>query len=255
MDTTGLKTGGNDLLAILPEATLDRMAPHCDRVTLARGDVVSEADQPLTTALFIESGVASIRKAGRHQKSEICIVGHESFCGMPIVLEDEAWPYRTIVQADELTGVQIEASSLRRLIAADADLRRVLLRSVQVRMVHISESLVSTARQRLNQRLASWLLMYRDRLRSDRLAVTHEFIAQMLGVQRTGVTAALHEMEGAGLISSRRGLVIILSLPALLSLAAGGYGVTEKQQARLLDARSTIAPAVREGGLDRLPEG
>lgn len=235
MDATSLRRGGNDLLAILPEATLNRMAPHCSRVSLRMGDVISEAGRPITSAVFVENGVASLFKVGGPPDTEVALVGHEGFCGIPIVLGGESWPYRVIVQADNLTGVEISAATLQNLIADDAELRRILLGAVQVRLVQASESLVSNARQRLNQRLARWLLMYRDRMRSDQLPVTHKDMAAMVGVQRTGVTAALHEMEGHGMISSRRGLVTILDVPALLALAASGYGAPEEQQARLLD--------------------
>jgi CRP-like cAMP-binding protein len=249
MDANSLLWGGNDLLAILPEATLNRMAPRCSRVTLQKGEVISEADQPIASVLFIESGVASIFKPGPNYSTEIALAGPESFCGTPIVLESESWPYRIIVQADQLTGVQIGASALRQILAQDAELRRVLLRAVQVKLVQVSEGLISNTRQRLSQRLARWLLMYRDRMRSDRLPLTHEYMATMVGVQRSGVTAALHEMEGDGLISARRGLITILSLPALMALAAGGYGVAERHQARLTTVRPVTSPAVRGTGM------
>lgn len=234
MDATSLRRGGNDPLALLPEATLNHMAPHCNRVTLRMGDVISDADRPITSALFVESGVASLFKVGDLPDTEVALVGHESLRGIPIVLGGESWPYQVIVQTDHLTGVRIPGSILQQLIADGAELRRILLGAVQVRLVQASESLVSNARQRLNQRLARWLLMYRDRMRSDQLPVTHKDMAAMVGVQRTGVTAALHELEGHGMISSRRGLVTILNVSALLALAASGYGAPEKQQAKLL---------------------
>ena len=111
----------------------------------------------------------------------------------------------------------------------------MLLRAVQVKLVQLSEGLISNTRQRLSQRLARWLLMYRDRMRSDRLSLTHEYMATMVGVQRTGVTAALHEMEGDGLISAQRGRVTLRHLAGLIALADGGYGVPERHQARLMN--------------------
>jgi DNA-binding transcriptional regulator YhcF (GntR family) len=77
--------------------------------------------------------------------------------------------------------------------------------------------------------------MYRDRVRSGSLAVTHQYMALMVGARRTAVTTALHEMEGAGLISAKRGLVTVLDADSLLALAGGGYGVTEREHARLLE--------------------
>ena len=100
------------------------------------------------------------------------------------------------------------------------------------------------------QGLARWLLMYRDRLRSDQLPVTHEYMAAMLGVQRTGVTAALHELEGLGLISSRRGLVSIVDATELAALADGGYGVTEEHHAKLFRVRPTAQISTRDDDVE-----
>jgi CRP-like cAMP-binding protein len=233
-DADSLGRGGNDLLSILPHTTLARMAPHSLRVTLAQGQVISDANEPMQAALFIESGIASVFKPQGARQTEICLVGPESFCGIPLILEDDSWPYRTVVQSDQVSGVQIEASVFRQLVATDADLRRVLMRALQVRLVQISEALVSNATQRLNQRLARWLLMYRDRLGSDRLPITHEFLAMMLGAQRTGVTSALHEVEAAGLITTKRGVVTIRCLSGLLALAGESYGEPERRHAKLL---------------------
>ncbi|MBB5715422.1 Crp/Fnr family transcriptional regulator [Sphingomonas aerophila] len=233
MDAQTLRHGGNKLLAILPDATLTRMALHCEHVILPKSALISEADEPITSALFIEDGIASIFKPSQPHGTEICLSGPESFCGTPLVLADTSWPYRTIVQGDHLSGVILDAASTLRLLREDEDFSRVLLRSVQVKLVQIAEGLISNANQRIPERLARWLLMYRDRLGTDQLPVTHEFMSLMIGVQRTGVTGALHDIEGYGLISAKRGLVVIRDACGLLELAAEGYGVTETEQFRL----------------------
>jgi len=238
MDASDLKHGGNDLLAIMPAPSLARLAPHCRRVTLLKGEIISGSDQPMAAALFIEDGVASIIKPGEQYGTAIGIAGPEGFCGTPLVLGGEHWPYSTVVQAERVTGIEIAADIFGQLVVEDADLRGVLLRSIQVKMVQLAEGLISNANQRLIPRLARWLLMYRDRVRSDQLPVTHKYIALMVGARRSAVTAALHELEGAGLISSTRGLAIILNSDELLRLAAGGYGVTEREHTRLLDAET-----------------
>jgi len=118
-------------------------------------------------------------------------------------------------------------------------LERLLTQAVYAQLVQIAEGLVSAAWQRLDARLARWLLMYRDRLQSDRLDVTHEFMAMMIGAQRTGVTEALHDLEGAGLITAQRGLVIIRDTKGLRQLADYGYGVSEAEYARLFSRNSS----------------
>jgi CRP-like cAMP-binding protein len=83
------------------------------------------------------------------------------------------------VQSEQLEGVQIGAGALTDLMFSDVDLHRVLLRAVQVRFAQIAEGLISNVNQPIIQRVARYFLMYRDRLRSDRLEVTHDFIARM----------------------------------------------------------------------------
>ena len=236
MDTSSLQQGGNALLALMSDATLSRMAPHSRRAVLSKGEVISQADRPIAAALFIEEGVASIIKPDERHGTAIGIAGSESFCGTPLVLGGGRWPYSTVVQSDRITGVLIRARPFQRLVESDPDFRHVLLRSVQVKMVHLAEGLISTANQRFVQRLARWLLMYGDRIASEQLPVTHEYIAVMVGARRTAVTAALHELEGAGLIRSTRGLATILDADSLRALAAGGYGVTESEHMRLFEA-------------------
>ena len=101
-----------------------------------------------------------------------------------------------------------------------------------------SQTAVANGRGRLNERLARWLLMWHDRLRSSELDVTHEFLSLLLGVRRPGVTVALHELEGLGLISSTRNHVRILDRAGLRRASNGFYGIPEAEYDRTMRARS-----------------
>lgn len=188
---------------------------------------------------FVEEGVASVVRPDKEAGTiEICLVGREGFTGSPIVLADGRWPYQTFVQTDGLIAVAMEAAALKEGVEQDGDLRRLLLRASHVQMVQIADGLVSAAWQPLISRLARWLVMYRDRLGVNNLDVTHEFIGYMVGAQRSGITAALHQLEGQGLLSSSRGLIVLRNVSALKSIAGLGYGTSEAEQERLLPAAS-----------------
>lgn len=228
-----LATGGNRLLAALPSADLDWLARHARRERLARGHVLTAADEPAPAAFFIEHGVASVVKLGeRARRTEICLLGHDDFTGPAIVMADGRWPYETFVQVDQLVAIRVEAPALRSLFAHSATARAALTGAVHLQMVQIAEGLASAAWQPISARLARWMLMYRDRVQSSRLEVTHEFMALMVGAQRTRITVALHDLENEGAIISARGLIIVRDAPLLEMLADGGYGVPEREAAR-----------------------
>ena len=105
----------------------------------------------------------------------------------------------------------------------------MFLHYVHVFMTQQSQTALANGRARLNQRLARWLLMWQDRLRTPHITVTHEFLALLLGVSRQGVTVELHELEGQGLIKGTRNLIRVLDRKGLRALADGFYGVPEAE--------------------------
>ena len=234
LNAASLAQGGNALLAGMSKDDLELLAPWCSRHRISRGAVLTDAGEPADALYFIEYGVASVIKPRPGtKKTEIALIGPETFVGSPVIVGDGCWPYRTFAQVDQLQAIRIPVDKARAALERSRSLERLLTRAVYSQMVQIAEGLVSAAWQRLDARLARWLLMYRDRLRSDRLEITHEFMAMMVGVQRTGVTEALHDLEGAGLITAARGLVIIRDTAGLEGLAADGYGTAEREHAKL----------------------
>jgi CRP-like cAMP-binding protein len=113
-------------------------------------------------------------------------------------------------------------------------LRELLLRYVQTLLIQTAQSAVANARYQIEARLARWLLMCHDRVEGDEIALTHEFMAMMIGAQRSGVTVALHILEGAAMIRSKRGRVIILDREKLEDLAGDSYGPAEAEYRRLI---------------------
>lgn len=212
---------------LLSRATADDLraiAPSLRRRRFGRGDVLIEAGTPAPLAYFVERGVASvIRPAAGDRATEICLIGPEGFVGSSIVMGEGRSPYRTLVQCDQLNAFAVEASALRALFDRSTSFRRLILSAIEAQTVQISETLVATLWHQIQARLARWLLMYRERLGSDRLEITHEFISLMIGAQRPKVTATVHELEGAGAITATRGLIVIRDAGLLEKLAGGSY--------------------------------
>lgn len=128
----------------------------------------------------------------------------------------------------------LSADDLRDLLLLSQPLRQIAQRFVQVFMTQVGQTALANGRAKIDERLARWLLMAQDRLDDAGLQLTHEFIALMLGVRRPGVTEAINELEGRGLIRSTRGDLRVIDRKGLEAVAGGIYGVPESEYVRLI---------------------
>jgi CRP-like cAMP-binding protein len=117
---------------------------------------------------------------------------------------------------------------------ASPSLKALLLRWVQVLMIQTAQSALANGRYTIQERLARWLLMCHDRLDGDDLPLTHEFLSLMLGVRRSGVTEALHVLEGVKIVRTSRGRIHILDREKLEEIAGDCYGLSEAEYAKLI---------------------
>lgn len=153
--------------------------------------------------------------------------------GLPVVLGDHRTPHSTYMQAAG-RGQCIPASQLRTAMNASRSLQAMLLKFVQAFSVQTAQTAVCNAQSNVSQRLARWLLMAHDRLQTDLLPLTHEFLSLMLGVRRPGVTEALNSLKKLGLITSARGQIRVSDRKGLERTAGETYGVPEAEYRRLL---------------------
>lgn len=226
---------GNLLLAALAPDDLALLTPHFTREAMKREQMLIRADAVIEHVWFPESGVASVvATTGGMARTEVGIFGREGFAGTALLLGADSSPHEIFVQVEGSGALCIEASRLLDAVDKSASLRIALLRYVQSVVVQTSHSAVSNAHQRIEARLARWLLMCHDRSETDEIALTHEFMAMMIAAERSGVTIALHILEGAGMISSKRARVIILDRGKLEELAGEGYGRPEAEYRRLV---------------------
>lgn len=192
-----------------------------------------EDGAPIEKICFPEQGVISVvaRTAGARQV-EAGLIGREGMTGISIVLGDDRAQNRTYVQIPG-AGHVMSADTLRASMKGSETLKSQFLKFALSFMVQVTHTALANGRDRIDARLARWILMASDRVESSELQLTHEFMALMLGVRRPGVTDALHRLEGEHLIRSRRGVVSIRDRTGLERLAGPAYGVPEAEYRRL----------------------
>jgi CRP-like cAMP-binding protein len=190
---------------------------------------------PVEHVYFPEGGVVSIVSIMKHTgRIEAGIFGREGVSATFLLLGSDTSPHESFVQVNGSTALRIDADRYLAAVRQSESLRTVLLRYVQTVLVQSAQSMATNATQRVEARLARWLLMCHDRVDSDEIALTHEFMGMMISAERSGVTITLHILEGAGMIYSKRGRVIIRDRDKLEELAGDSYGVPEAEYRRLI---------------------
>ena len=225
----------NLLLGAMSESDFALLQPHLGRVELNRNDPLFEANQPIRHLFFLESGVASIVSTESDgDQIEVGITGREGITGIPVLLGSDRTPHRGFMQVGPTTALRLETDKLLEAIKVSEGLRILLLRFVQTFMVQTAQTATANGNYTVPQRLARWLLMCHDRIDGDELELTHEFMAMMLAVRRSGVTVTLHTLEAAGAIRTMRGRIAVLDRAKLLSVAGESYGRPEQEYRRLI---------------------
>lgn len=203
----------------------DRLAlePHLQFVALASGDILYEPDYPVDWVYFPNTAVLSVVTVmanGRTVESDT--VGYESVVGVLCALGGTRSVSRTFTQIPGM-AVRLSAARLRRQADASASLRRLLIRHVQANLAQAHQSVACNALHELNERLCRWLLMSHDRTASDAVRLTQQYLATMLGVQRTTVTEALGELAARGLVRQGRGCIHILDRAGMEAVVCECY--------------------------------
>jgi len=157
--------------------------------------------------------------------------------GLPLMLNDERAPTSAYVQVPG-KGLRMKAAIFKRELTRSSSMRTVMLRYAHAFFNQVAQSAACNRFHSLQQRCSRWLLMTHDRMHSDEFLLTQEFLAMMLGVQRTGVSAAAGGLQRAGLIRYSRGIVNILDRSGLEKRSCECYDTSRKEFDRLLGGRA-----------------
>jgi CRP-like cAMP-binding protein len=224
----------NHILRSLPQAVRERLFPHLKPVTLLLGTVLHESGSLMRHIYFPTDAIVSLLYVlDNGASAEIAVVGNDGAVGVSLFMGGETTTSRAVVQsagcAYRLTGAR-----LKREFALHGDLMYVLLRYTQSLITQMAQTAVCNRHHSVDQQLCRWLLLSLDRLSSNELIMTHELIANMLGVRREGVTDAAGKLQKLGVIRYRRGRISVLNRSELEHLCCECYGVVKKETERLL---------------------
>jgi CRP-like cAMP-binding protein len=230
----------NKLLAALPDRGWSRIEPHLEHIDLALGATLCESDSRLTFAYFpVTSIISLVYVTSDGTSTEIAAVGNEGVVGLRLFMG--GWPTsnRALVQ-NKGGAYRLRSEILAREFARSEVMQHVLLRYTQARLTLIGQTAVCYRRHSIDQQLCRWLLLSLDRLGSDELMMTHELLANTLGVRREGITEAALKLQAAGLIKYGRGRITIVDRPGIEAACCECYGVVRRAFDRL-PARSAHA--------------
>jgi CRP-like cAMP-binding protein len=227
-------TVDNTLLKAMRAELFAQLSSEMERIDLPLRHCLVDPGVPTTHVCFLESGLASMVATSSDEEAvEIGHIGREGASGMHVMMAVSTVPNRTFMQV-EGSGILIPTRTIRHAVAENPEMRDFFLRYVHTTVLQLAHSALANARYNMHERLARWILMCHDRLDGNNLAVTHEFLALMLGVRRSGVTNELHVLEGLHAIRSTRGNVRVLDREKLIEIAGGCYGVPEREYEKLL---------------------
>jgi CRP-like cAMP-binding protein len=213
----------NSLLAALPRTSYLRLLPSLVPVELAFGEVLYEPGMPIRDVYFPgRSLVSLLTLVEGHLALEVGLVGRDGMVGVPLALGIDASPVRALVQGAG-PAFRMNAARFRRELSRSLPLQGELYRYVHTLMAQISQTAGCNRFHVVQARLARWLLMTRDRVRSGEFRMTHEFLSHMLGVRRVGVTEAASVLQRRKLIEYSRGNITILDHRGLEKAACACY--------------------------------
>lgn len=224
----------NGLLSNLDESDYARIIRKSELVEINFGDRLVTGGEPPRHVHFPQTGFVSLvidRDDGR--SVEVGIYGSEGMGSLALALEAERSATTELVQYKG-EAFRISADDFANFLNDTPNFRRLVLRYAQIKMMQLMQTAVSVGYDRVERRLARWLLMCHDRVPGNVLEITHHYLSVILGVRRSGVTDAMHELEGMQLVRSQRGRVTIVDRQRLEALAGASYGLPEKEYARLI---------------------
>lgn len=224
----------NHLIEALPEDEYNRIQPNLEPVTLSLGEVIYESGEQLEYIYFPTSAIISLLYIMENgSTAEIGMSGNDGLVGIALYMGGSTTPSRAVVQSAG-NAFRMPSKALNEEFTRGGIFQKILLRYTQSLMTQISQTAVCNRLHTVEQQLCRWLLINHDLLRSNKLIMTHDLIANMLGVRREGVSIAAGHLQEKGLIKYVRGTITMLDRDALEQAACECYRVVRDEYDRLL---------------------
>jgi CRP-like cAMP-binding protein len=222
------------ILSHLPAAEYAALAKHLVPVDLPLEKKLSEPNQPIEYIYFLNTGLISTDAVTmKGEQVEVGVIGREGFAGLPALLDQPQMSHSVIIQGVG-EGLKIRSSVVRTEFLKGGMLQKMVHAFAYLQLVQITQSVLCNRMHEVEARLARWLLTSADRSESEMLHLTQEFLAQMLGVQRSTVTVAAGELQRKAMIGYSRGKIHILDRAGLMATACECYGIVNASYDRVL---------------------
>jgi CRP-like cAMP-binding protein len=219
---------GNGVLLTIPEDEFGVLRPHLEFVNLTLQQVLQEPGEKIEYAYFLNGGLVSLMVVTSDARSvEVAIVGREGFVGAPLVVRVRNSSQRAIVQVPA-DAFRIRSDVMDAVLPGLPGFKECLHHYILLQSLQVSQLAACNRLHEIEQRLARWLLMTHDRVRSEKFPITHDLLAQMLGSGRPSITVAAGTLQRAGLIEYTRGAVTILNRKGLEDAACECYAAIRK---------------------------
>ncbi|WP_017319285.1 Crp/Fnr family transcriptional regulator [Mastigocladopsis repens] len=224
----------NRLLGALPASEYQRLVPHLELVTLPLHQVLYEPNEPITHVYFPHQAVISLITTMEDGSTiEVGLVGSEGMVGLPVILGGNITNNQAFVQIPD-AGMRMDANIFKTEFHRGGELQRLLLRYCQALLTQVSQSAACNRFHTIEERLARWMLLVQDCVDLEEFPLTQQFIAEMLGTRRSGVTVAAGTLQQAGMLRYTRGKITIVNREALEATACECYRVISDEFSRLL---------------------
>lgn len=224
----------NHLLAALSPEMREHLFLHLELVEMKLGDVVYESGDSLRHVYFpIDCIISLLYVMESGASAEISVVGNEGLVGVAVFMGGESTSSRAVVQSAGV-AYRLKGQKLKDEFSKHGELLHLILRYTQALITQMAQTAVCNRHHSIDQQLCRWLLLSLDRLPGNRLTMTQELIANMLGVRREGVTDAAGKLQRQGIIEYTRGQITVLDRPGLERLSCECYAVVKRETDRLL---------------------
>jgi CRP-like cAMP-binding protein len=221
------KAVNNVILLSLPNEEYSLLRTHLEPAELPQYEILHEPGQKIDFAYFLNEGMTSLVALSHDGRSvEVGIVGKEGMVGMSLMMGLRREIFRAIMQMSG-SGLRIRSEVFQDVLPRASTLRSELNRFGLMHGMQVAQLAACNRLHEVDQRLVRWLLMCQDRVDSELLPLTHEFLAQMLGTGRPSVSLAVADLENAGLIENMRGTIRVLNRKSLEEAACECYGVIQ----------------------------
>lgn len=215
----------NVVLQQIPQAEFLKIQPHLEFLKLEIATRLEQSGNAITAVYFLNGGIASmIIETSDGRSVEVGVAGREDMIGLPLVAGLTELTYSVVVQAPG-DGFRVSADTMKRLLPSMPEFSRMLLHRLAIRGAEAAQNAACNRLHPVSQRLARWLLLTQDRINSDLINMTHDFLSKMVGTDRATVTVTLEELEKRDIVRRSRGSVTILDRPQLEQHACECYRI------------------------------